>query len=236
MLVAPLYGCADDELESEQEGQAEETAEADGADDSQSEDAKKEPDGPAITFSDVAVSVELHDSSVFSTSLLIEGNVTNNTAETMNVLALPKLLETYNDDTKDERPKLGVLDDGEDIYDIEPGESVPFYYLSFPDDNYSDWEFEQQENYDFQGLDGVADDIEYKLDAVWEEFLQITREKSEQRRAENQAKYNRCYVTPNGGSYHRTQGCKTLSRSSEIEETTVDKAEAQGYVACEACY
>ena len=48
----------------------------------------------------------------------------------------------------------------------------------------------------------MTDEIEYKLDAVWEEFLQITHETAEQRRAENQIKYNRCYVTPNGDAYH----------------------------------
>lgn len=189
-----------------------------------------------ITFTDVVVSVELHDSSVFATTLRVEGNVTNNTSKTLSVTSLPLLLETYESDVNDVRPTFGNPDSEEKVYDLEPGETASFYYLSFPKNNYSDWDFEAQDKIDLQGLDGVADDIEYKLDAVWNEYLEITREDTERRRAENQAAFNRCYVTPNGNAYHRTQGCRTLSRSSEIIEMTREEAEAQGYVACEACY
>ena len=219
-LAYPLIGCS--------RNKAGEGNDADGT-------AGEQIVEPVISFSDVAVSVELHDSFLFATTLRVEGNVTNETSKTISVSDLPMLLNTYQDDVTEEWPTLGNLDGNEKVYDLAPGESSSFYYLSFPSGHNGDWEFKQRSKYELRGLDGVADDIESKLDSAYEEHLEHSREETERKRAENEAKMNRCFVTPNGSAYHRVEGCRTLSRSDEIYETTVDEAKAQGYVACDVC-
>jgi len=121
----PLYGCAESEQKPEQDIQKEE-AEAENKEGGEDDASKEQLAGPAISFKDVAVSVELHDSSVFSTTLRVDGYVTNNTSKQMTSSGLPELIETYNGDAKSDYPTLGVPDDNEPIYIIEPGDSVPF--------------------------------------------------------------------------------------------------------------
>lgn len=197
-----------------------------------SEASAAEHEGPRFKFSDVTVSVLWNGSHTFGAALFVEGNVTNQWPETASAIDLPELRMVAKD--KAEMPRLGT--DEERVYKLETGKPVHFRYFFSPDMNYSEWEFRQKDDNTYEGLDGVTEEISSKMDAVWEEYLAYLAEEHEQDVAENQTKQNRCYVTPNGSAYHRTQGCRTLSRSDEIIETTRDEAEAKGYVPCDACY
>lgn len=42
------------------------------------------------------------------------------------------------------------------------------------------------------------------------------------------------YVTPSGKKYHE-RTCRTLSRSRQISELTVEQAKARGYEPCKVC-
>ena len=45
------------------------------------------------------------------------------------------------------------------------------------------------------------------------------------------------YWTPNGGSYHSSENCRTLSRSKTIISGTIDEAVASGHGdPCDVCY
>lgn len=188
---------------------------------------------PRFKFSDVTVSVLWNQSNSFHATVRVEGNVTNQWQEVANPTELPQLQKVG--DKKGQTSRLGEQDEDK-LYRLEPGVPTHFLFLFSSDKAYGDWEFVQQGENTYEGLDGVTEEISSKMDAVWEEYLTYLGEKHEQDVAENQAKQNRCYVTPNGSAYHRTQGCRTLSRSDEIIETTRDEAEAEGYVSCDACY
>lgn len=42
------------------------------------------------------------------------------------------------------------------------------------------------------------------------------------------------YVTPSGAKYH-VRSCRTLSRSKQVSELTVEQARAKGYEPCKVC-
>lgn len=44
-----------------------------------------------------------------------------------------------------------------------------------------------------------------------------------------------CWVTKTGHSYHRSKSCRTLSRSKNLYEMTVEEARSQGYEPCDFC-
>ena len=44
-----------------------------------------------------------------------------------------------------------------------------------------------------------------------------------------------CWITKSGRSYHYSRDCRTLSRSKNVIETTVEEATSKGYEPCDFC-
>ena len=197
---------------------------------------------PVFTYSDIEVTVEedlveltgvdavAHKTPPFRARIKIWGTITNDSDEVATLSMVPHLCENGKMKESFGSPEVEC-----DDWVLEPGESYPIEYEEMCESPFSSYAIgaEEEDKAEIRGVENISDEIGGQLEDVYASYEELAAQyASERLEARKQAT---CYITQSGTQYHRDRHCRSLARSTSLQEMTVGEAESLGYGPCDLC-